>query len=168
MSSKADKQIAKCITEITAIQLIFENPSEVLMEIANQGKEIAKEQLGVYGISANGDLGQSIDARLVNKNTSELSADGGHAVYVEYGAGIVGKNKPHPSAKAHGVEYNKGEQIVHFDDEQKDYWTYMDEKTGKFFRTHGQQSKPFMHKTIIKLNRKAPSIVRNKIKELMK
>ena len=165
---KADKKMQKCIKELTSLSEILKTPKDLMLEIANQGVDIAKDNLSVYGVDVNGDLGQSIDAHLIDDNTAELSADGGHAIYVEFGAGIVGKQKPHKLAKEQGVEYNQGSQIVHFDDEKKDYWTYHNEKNGGFFQTHGQESKPFMYKTAIKLVRKSSSIIKNKIKELSK
>lgn len=164
----AQNRMNKCISNLNNISTICKNPSSLLLAIAEQGKELAKEQLGVYGIDKNGELGTSIQANLVGKNIAELSADGGHAVFVEYGAGIVGKRHPHELAKQHGVEYNTGLQIQHFNDKDKDFWTYFNDKDGMFYKTHGQRSKPFMLRAVKKLSRKVPSIVKSKIKEISK
>lgn len=164
----AQNRMRKSISELEKLSTIFKNPSDLMLAIAEEGKELVKEQLEVYGISKNGELGSSIEASIVDKNTAQLSADGGHAIFVEYGAGIVGKKHPHELAKKHGVVYNEGSQIQHFKDKNQDFWTYFDEDKGTFFRTHGQQSKPFMLKGVKRLTNKTSSIIKSKIKELSK
>lgn len=164
----AQNRMRKSIRELEQLSAIFKEPSELMLAIAEEGKEFAKEQLALYGIDKNGELGSSIEASIVDKNTSQLSADAGHAVFVEYGAGIVGKKHPHELAKAHGIVYNEGSQIQHFKDKDKDFWTYFDEKQGTFFKTHGQQSKPFMLKGVKRLTNKTSTIIKSKIKELSK
>lgn len=56
-----------------------------------------------------------------------------HAIYVEFGAGIVGQASPHPSGN--GVYRNSS-------------WTYYDENIERFIKTKGFISRPFMFNAV--------------------
>lgn len=64
-----------------------------------------------------------------------------HAVFVEYGTGIIGKAMPHPEAGIAGWKYDvHGHGVAG--------WVYSKEPDDTFHWTLGYESRPFMYKTL--------------------
>jgi len=132
---------------------------DFMKEIADKHVDFAKNELNKYGIKIGGNLGNSIIAEKIDNNSAISSADGGHAIYVEFGTGIVGKDKPHKEANKFGITYDRNEH-------KEKGWIYP--KDNRFYWTKGQPSKPFMYNAKLRLDRAIPKLVGQKAKQLLK
>lgn len=91
----------------------------------------------------------------------------GRVEFIEFGTGVVGKNNnqgintewlnklPPPY-----LEYNKGPQITHFENENLDYWVYVD-SNGNFKTTHGVKANPFIYRSVVELMEQYDKIAKN-------
>ena len=93
----------------------------------------------------------------------------GRVEFIEFGTGVVGK-KYHDGintdwlSKLPGpyTEYNMGPTIVHFADEDMDYWVYKDEQG--IHRTHGIAADPFIYRSVKELMRMHAELARDVFK----
>lgn len=134
--------ITQAVAYLTSLTNNIHGIGAGLLEIAENGVLIAKSEMGKLGIPTDGELGDSITAYMVDATTARLEADGGHAIYVEFGSGIVGLNSPHQEAAQRGVTYDRNGH-------GESGWTY--NKDGEFFHTKGYKSRPFWYATGIRL-----------------
>lgn len=89
----------------------------------------------------------------------------GNVEFIEFGTGIVGK-KQHGGINTDWLdklpgpytEYNMGPTIVHFQDEDMDYWVYKDEQG--IHRTHGIPADPFIYRSVQELMRMHAQLAR--------
>lgn len=96
------------------------------------------------------------------KSTALFIFDG-NVEFIEFGTGIVGK-KNHDGINEDWLSklpppytaYNEGPMIHHFEDEDKDYWTYVDQNGVHV--THGQQANPFIYRSVMELLQKRAEI----------
>ena len=155
MSDNPFNAIGNALQQLDDLRSNIANVGSTMLEIANEGVGIVKEQMSKYGIPTNGDLGDSVTATQVDNLSARLEADGGHATFVEFGTGIVGKNSPHSEADERGVTYDRnahGEQG----------WVYY--KNGRFYRTKGQPSRPFMYSAGKIIVKRGTKLVLSKLK----
>lgn len=87
-----------------------------------------------------GELAESAKKEYVDGATKGiLRVDGEHALFVEYGTGVVGMHSPHPEATQVGYEYDVHEHGY-------DGWVYLHEEYG-FVHTIGQIGQQFFYDT---------------------
>lgn len=155
MNDTPQKAIGNALRQLNDLSDRIANVGSVMLEIANEGVGIVKNQMAKYEIPTNGDLGDSITATQVDSLSARLEADGGHATFVEFGTGIVGKKSPHTEAVERDVVYdrnNHGERG----------WVYF--KNGRFYRTKGQPSRPFMYSAGKIIAKRGAKLVISKMK----
>lgn len=94
----------------------------------------------------------------------------GNVEFIEFGTGIVGKHN-HDGINTDWLsklpppytEYNRGPCIVHFPDENMDYWVYRDEQG--MHRTQGIPADPFIYRSVQELMRQHAEIARDVFKK---
>ena len=70
---------------------------EGLADTANFARQEMKDNLNEYDFSVKPQaLLSSINSQKIADKHYQISADGGYAVYTEFGTGVVGQKNPHP------------------------------------------------------------------------
>lgn len=126
-----------------------EQAIEILCEA---GTEKAKAEVPQMPPTATGELRDSIHYEVVregNKVEGRIIAGTDHAMFVEFGTGLVGASDPHPYNYL-GWEYDVNNHWT-------DGWVY--QKNGKYYHTRGQRSNPFMYRTAKYLSENAERIL---------
>ena len=98
-----------------------------------------------------------------DKSSTAIFIFDGNVEFVEFGTGIVGK-KNHDGINEDWLSklpppytaYNEGPMIHHFEDEDKDFWTYKDQYGVHV--THGQPANPFIYRSVMELLQKRAEI----------
>lgn len=122
--------------------------------LAEMGVEIAKAQITTLDAIFTGELQSSIMAEEKNNSNNKVVfaviADSKHAVFVEFGTGIVGKSSPYPYELPDGVtwQYASGKTIRQLADGRYG-WFY--QRDGKWYFTEGMPSRPFMYNTSVEM-----------------
>lgn len=101
------------------------------------------------GTLASSNLAQTLSKRRFH-NGFEIEVSGEHALYVEFGTGIIGKENPHPSKDGFGGEY----ALSDYDSNGYGHagWYYTD-ADGKRHWTKGMPARPFMYNTYLYVRR---------------
>ena len=130
---------------------VKENIKELLSKLLDYGVEIAKYKIVELNAVEYGDLLKSLD-KMVYKEGQHgvIFTDSPYACYVEFGTGVKGANKPHPT-QPWAYDING-----HGDDG----WWYWDEDFGRARFTKGMPSRPFMYQTAQELEKFAVDIAR--------
>ena len=132
---------------------IIKATEEAITILCKEGEEYAKYQAPYDADFGTDHLREHITSNVVTegkKVTGTITAAGDHALFVEFGTGVVGAMLPHPATDV-GWEYDvnghgyKG-------------WTYP-KGNGRFFHTLGQPSNPFMYRTAKYLSENAERIL---------
>lgn len=114
--------------------------------LLSEGAQIASARVIALDAVYTTELVNSIDSFVLSESRDSavgvIQAGAAHAVYVEFGTGIVGKGTPHPLGGNYDVN-GHGE----------DGWWYFDENAQQFFWTQGMESRPFMYETAKELRR---------------
>lgn len=86
-------------------------------------------------------------------------ASSSHAVYVEFGTGIVGQESPYPYPFPEGAswEYASGKTIRQLSDGRYGWIYYRD---GNFYFTEGMQSRPFMYPAAMEMQKNIKKIAK--------
>lgn len=106
----------------------------------------------------------------------EDSAEGvfvfdGKVEFIEFGTGVIGLNN-HDGINTEWLDrlpppynqgYNTGPSIVHFEDQNEDYWVYYDE--GIRHWTQGVPADPFIYRSVKQLLEEKAKIARKVFKE---
>lgn len=152
----------------------------VAQKLAEKGVEIARVQIADLDAIFNQDLIKSIHSEYVGSvkggGVWAVVAGTDHAMFVEFGTGIVGKQSPYPGKLPDGVTWNyaSGKTIRQamqdisingdtFVKAGEYYWTYIGDD-GKLHITKGMPSRPFMYYTSLQLMK----IVEKTVKEVFK
>lgn len=91
-------------------------------EIANRAYEL----LMVYTPKLTGELRESIQKE-VTSEFARIYTDNDHALFAEFGTGVVGKGKPHPAAADNSWVYDyKNQNWTGYEGRQYMYHTYQD------------------------------------------
>lgn len=129
--------------------------TEILCKrLAEIGVDIAKAQIINFKAEFTGELKSSITYnRKISSNNRVvfvIKADSEHAIFVEFGTGIVGKSFPYPAPFPNGIDwqYASGEHIIQLKDGRYG-WFY--NRDGRWYFTEGMKSRPFMHNTSLEL-----------------
>lgn len=154
----SEKSIQNAIKQLRDYQNSLEHKCSLLAQkLAERGVEIARAQ--VY------DLDAVFTTELFNSIHSEYKGqiDGGsvwavvagtdHALFVEFGSGIIGSESPYPGKLPDGVswQYASGKTIRQLADGR--YGWFYPGDDGKWYFTDGMPSRPFMYNTSLELQR---------------
>lgn len=154
----SQKSIQDAISRIKAYQNDLTYKCQLLAEkLAERGVEIARLQLA--------DLDAIFTTELISSVHAEYkgSVKGGgiwavvagtdHAMFVEFGTGIVGKRSPYPGNLPDGIDwqYASGKTIRQLADGRYG-WFYKDDD-GQWWFTEGMPSRPFMYYTAQELEK---------------
>lgn len=130
---------------------IKKNIEELLSKLLDYGIEIASAKIVELNAVESGDLLRSLDRMLYKEgNKGIIFTNSIYACYVEFGTGIKGANKPHPT-KPWAYDING-----HGDNG----WWYPDETLGRARFTKGMPSRPFMYQTAQELEKQAVKIAK--------
>lgn len=135
-------------------------------KLAEKGVEIARVQIADLDAIFNQDLIKSIHSEYVGSvkggSVWAVVADSEHAVFVEFGTGIIGKANPYKGTLPEGVDwqYASGKTIRQLADGR--YGWFYKGKDGNWYFTEGMPSRPFMYNTANELK----SIVASTAKEV--
>lgn len=154
------KDIERKLAEVQRYRDSLERKLDSLLTaLAEQGTIIAKNNISAYHMPwATGELENSIQG-IYDSNTGKgaIWSDSDHAVYVEFGTGIVGKNSPHSESGTQGYQYDVNN---HGDSG----WWYLKDEDGNFHWTKGMPSRPFMWTTANRLREMLPSMAKQAFK----
>lgn len=99
-----------------------------------------------------GELSSSISWDFDTKeNKGIIKVGAKHAIFVEFGTGIVGAASPHPDPKNWQYDVNSHGDAG---------WWYYDEKMGKLRWTKGQEASAFVYKTLEFMKKEAAGTLR--------
>lgn len=155
---KLDPQsIDNAITELQMYKEEIERRVTLLVKrLTESGADIARAKVVELGAYYTGELLSSINSYLFASDASTVGfirVNAEYGMFVEFGTGIVGKKgKHHPAESVFGWEYdvnNHGEIG----------WSFPTDD-GSYRRTRGQESRPFMYETALKLRDEFPIIVK--------
>lgn len=145
--------------DIIKYQNTLPNKARLLTErLAEMGVDIAKVNISRLDAVFTGELIQSIHS--VNKSSTRngaifcVVADSEHAVFVEFGTGIVGQQSPYPYPLPSGMnwQYASGQTIRQLADGR--YGWFYPADNGQWYFTEGMPSRPFMYETALELQKK--------------
>ena len=156
INALSKSSIENAIKQLRAYQNDLTYKCQLLAEkLAEKGVEIARVQIADLDAIFTSELLSSIHAEYKGstKGGSIWSVVAGtdHAMFVEFGTGIVGKQSPYPGEFQDGVswEYASGKTIRQLADGRYG-WFYKDDD-GQWWFTEGMPSRPFMYYTSIQL-----------------
>lgn len=165
----SQKSIEDAIKGLQSYQDYLTYKCQLLAEkLAQRGVEIARVQVAELDAIFKRDLIESIHSEY------ETSVRGGgiwavvagtdHAMFVEFGTGVIGKAQPYKGTLPEGVtwEYASGKTIRQLADGR--YGWFYKGKDGNWYFTEGMPSRPFMYNTANELR----SIVISTAKEVFK
>ena len=165
----SQKSIEDAIKGLQSYQDYLTYKCQLLAEkLAERGVEIARVQVAELDAIFKRDLIESIHSEY------ETSVRGGgiwavvagtdHAMFVEFGTGVIGKAQPYKGTLPEGVtwEYASGKTIRQLADGR--YGWFYKGKDGNWSFTEGMPSRPFMYNTENELR----SIVISTAKEVFK
>lgn len=124
--------------------------------LADKGVDIAQVKIANLDAIFTGELISSIHRQYIGSFYGgaifAVVADSEHAVFVEFGTGHRGKDKPYPHAFPTGIswDYATGKTVRQNPITGRYYWFYPGDD-GKWHYTEGMPSRPFMHDTSIEL-----------------
>ena len=152
----SQKSIQDAISQIKAYQNDLTYKCQLLAEkLAERGVEIARLQLADLDAIFTTELISSVHAEYKGNTKGggiwEVVAGTDHAMFVEFGTGIVGKRSPYPGKMPEGIDwqYASGKTIRQLADGRYG-WFYQDDN-GEWWFTEGMPSRPFMYYTAIQL-----------------
>ena len=159
---KLDPQgIADAIEQINAYRKEVEDRTRLLCQrMVDLGAAIARIKIIQFDAIDKGELVNSVGgyySPLLNAGFVKVSSD--HAVFVEFGTGVIGMDNPHENyeylAKASWA-YASGRTIFTTKDGRVG-WIYPTDD-GQWRFTEGMESRPFMYHTALELARQFPKI----------
>lgn len=154
----SQKSIQDAISQIKAYQNVLTYKCQLLAEkLAEKGVEIARLQLADLDAIFTTELISSVHAEykgsIKGGGIWAVVAGTDHAMFVEFGTGIVGKRSPYPGNLPEGVDwqYVSGKTIRQLADGRYG-WFYQDDE-GQWWFTEGMPSRPFMYCTAQELEK---------------
>lgn len=140
----------------------------VAQKLAEKGVEIARVQIADLDAVFTSELLSSIHSEYEGSTKGggvwAVVAGTDHAMFVEFGTGIVGKQSPYPGELPDGVTWNyaSGKTIRQLADDRYG-WFYQGDD-GNWYFTEGMPSRPFMYYTSLQLMK----LVEKTVKEVFK
>lgn len=149
--SLTEAGLESAIAEVEAYKADLRKKCNQLIEaLANEGKAVAKMNVMVYGAMDTGELLTSIAGFFDEKTrTGFIRTDCPHAIYVEYGTGVVGLEHNHPM---------KGADWYDIHHHGNAGWWYLREDGLHW--TKGMPARPFMYDTFSMLSQKAQEVAK--------
>ena len=161
---KSERQL---LNMLRTLEIGIDNAVDNAMrEIASLARIELLKQLTLYG------LGDSTFVERTNinffPNGFELRVDSDHAVFVEFGTGVVGQSSPFKGdtkeVSSHGTwvyATNGKEGWWYPSEEEVSEYSVYDESKGIYFNfTRGQESRPFTYNTYLYTMRIAPKVLK--------
>lgn len=139
--------------------------AQLAKRLSELGVDIAQVQIANLDAIFTGELIESIHSEYKDSTKYgaifAVVADSSHAVFVEFGTGQRGEDKPYPYPLPEGVswDYNVGKTIRQNATTGRYYWFYPGQD-GKWHYTEGMPSRPFLHNTSMELLREIPKIAK--------
>lgn len=137
-------------------KILKEKIERFLKELADEGVKIAKYEVSSLDAFFTGELLDSImsEKGKSTKNTMKyiIKTDSEHAMFVEFGTGIVGKEQSYTGKLPKGYTYASGKTIHYIDDGR--YGWFYPIGNGRYRFTEGMRSRPYMLRTARKLTTK--------------
>lgn len=165
----SQKSIEDAIKGLQSYQDYLTYKCQLLAEkLAQRGVEIARVQVAELDAIFTTELLSSIHSEYKGSvkggGVWAVVADSSHAVFVEFGTGVIGKAQPYKGTLPEGVtwEYASGKTIRQLADGR--YGWFYKGKDGNWYFTEGMPSRPFMYNTANELR----SIVISTAKEVFK
>lgn len=151
--------LSPLISELKAMGERLPDLTRELVEVmCREGIDLARDNIVRMAIVDTGDLLASIRYVLAKDGTRGfIRADSGHAVYVEFGTGVVGALDPHPQASPSRYDVNG---------HGWDGWFYYNDRKQKIQWTAGVGSRPFLWETARMLGQETVDIAREVFKKL--
>lgn len=140
--------------------------AQLAKRLSELGVDIAQVQIANLDAIFTGELIASIHSEYKDSTKYgaifAVVADSSHAVFVEFGTGQRGEDKPYPYPLPDGVswDYNVGKTIRQNAVTGRYYWFYPGQD-GKWHYTEGMPSRPFMYLTSMELIREVPKIAKD-------
>jgi len=129
---------------------------DILDALTKRALELVKQNIKAT-THGTGELESSIQVEKVSKEIAKVYTDLFYAQFVEYGTGVIGKNKPHKNISESGWSYDINEH-------GEEGWVYKD-KSGQYFWTAGEEAHNFMYDTLVQLKEEYMTIARQVLKE---
>ena len=127
------------------------NSTAIVLNTAKHYVPVGREGGGGLRNSIHMKVEQSGDG-IVGK----VFAGGGHAMYVEFGTGVVGEASNYPKAGELGLKY------AHYS------WTYTPDGGEHFYTTKGYRARPFMYPALNQNKAQIKKLITNALKEGIK
>ena len=129
----------------------------VAQKLAEKGVEIARVQIADLDAVFTSELLSSIHSEYEGSTKGggvwAVVAGTDHAMFVEFGTGIVGKQSPYPGELPDGVTWNYASgKTIHQLADGRYGWFYQDGE-GQWWFTEGMPSRPFMYYTSLELKK---------------
>lgn len=166
---KADLSVSSILQlqkELVRYQEYLTNKAAQLAKrLSELGVDIAQVQIADLDAIFTGELIESIHSEYKDSTKYgaifAVVADSSHAVFVEFGTGQRGEDKPYPYPLPEGVswDYNVGKTIRQNAVTGRYYWFYPGQD-GKWHYTEGMPSRPFLYNTSMELIREVPKIAK--------
>lgn len=140
--------------------------AQLAKRLSELGVDIAQVQIADLDAIFTGELIASIHSEYKDSTKYgaifAVVADSSHAVFVEFGTGQRGEDKPYPYPLPEGVswDYNVGKTIRQNAVTGRYYWFYPGQD-GKWHYTEGMPARPFMYLTSMELIREVPKIAKD-------
>lgn len=137
------------------------NPTKVREAVVNSTAIVlssAKHYVPV-GREGGGGLRNSIHMTVEESGDSiagKVFAGGGHAMYVEFGTGVVGEASNYPRAAELGLKYAQYS------------WTYTPDGGEHFYTTKGYRARPFMYPALNQNKAQIKKLITNALREGIK
>lgn len=147
--------------DIEKYQNSLEYKARLLAEkLAEMGVEIARVKISNLDAIFTGDLIQSVHTEYKGSTRGGaifcVVADSEHALFVEFGTGIVGAKHPYPGNLP--MVYAQGKTIRQLADGRYGWFYPADD--GNWYFTEGMPSRPFMYETSLELQKKVVSVAK--------
>lgn len=135
---------------------LIKRSNSLIERLTERGERIAKVQIRTLNVVYTSQLHDSITGFFDEQSRCGIIRAGAwYAIFVEYGTGVTGSRSPHPDPK--GWAYD-----VHGHGEKG--WVYYNERDGKWHRTKGMASRPFMYRTAKELEAICQSVAKGVFK----
>lgn len=161
----SQSSIEKLKKELLNYQSELKNKTQILCHrLAELGVAVAKAEIVNLDAVMTKELFQSISARqktsVSDRVVFAVVADSKHAVFVEFGTGMVGKQSPYPVPFPNDIDwqYASGEHIIQLKDDGRYGWFY--NRDGRWYFTEGMPSRPFMHGASLEIQRQVVKIAK--------
>ena len=143
---------------------LYAKAEQFARELADESVEIAKMKISTFDAIFTGELQDSIHSEEKQKEKNKVIfavvAGTDHALFVEFGTGQMGLDKPYPYELPEGVSWSYATgQTIRQNALGRYYWFYPDDD-GKWHYTEGMPSRPFMYETANDLKQKVEEVAK--------